>query len=93
MKPLEIYISHPKPDSAMGNTGISVKTSTFLMIGLGFLVLVDVLIQTAAASEPEQIQIEYDRPNRAPLLLIVTTKLQESRIPKWEQILSGAAVC
>ena len=41
----------------------------------------------------EQIQIEYNRPNRAPLLLIVTTKLQESRIPKWEQILSGAAVC
>ena len=58
MKPLEIYISHPKPDSAMGNTGISVKTSTFLMIALGCLVLVDVLIQTAAASEPEQIQTE-----------------------------------
>tara|TARA_B000000441_G_C21727607_1_gene343744 strand:- start:785 stop:1348 length:564 start_codon:yes stop_codon:yes gene_type:complete len=40
-----------------------------------------------------QLAAEYQRPSRAPLLLIITTKFQESRIPKWEQILSGGAVC
>jgi len=53
----------------------------------------DIFKRDNPEATPEQIQIEYDRPNRAPLLLIVTTKIQESRIPKWEQILSGAAVC
>lgn len=58
MKPLEMYISHPESNSAMGNTGISVRTSTLLTIALGCVVLVDILIQTATASEPEQIQPE-----------------------------------
>lgn len=44
------------------------------------------------ASE-EQIQAEYERPTRAPLMLVVHTKIENDRIPEWEQILSGAALC
>ena len=41
----------------------------------------------------EQIQFEYERPTRAPLMLAVSTKIENDRIPVWEQVLSGAAVC
>ena len=41
----------------------------------------------------DQVQFEYERPTRAPLMLAVSTKIEGDRIPKWEQILSGAAVC
>jgi len=40
-----------------------------------------------------QIAFERQRPCRAPLLLIVSTRIESDRIPRWEQILSGAAVC
>ena len=41
----------------------------------------------------EQLDFEYTRPCRAPLMLMVSTKIESLRIPSWEQILSGAAVC
>tara|TARA_Y100000588_G_scaffold330212_1_gene366959 strand:- start:1909 stop:2415 length:507 start_codon:yes stop_codon:yes gene_type:complete len=41
----------------------------------------------------EQIQAEYERPARAPVMLVVSTKIESDRVPEWEQILSGAAVC
>tara|TARA_B100000686_G_C16568261_1_gene851499 strand:- start:316 stop:924 length:609 start_codon:yes stop_codon:yes gene_type:complete len=41
----------------------------------------------------EQLELEYRRPLRAPLQLIISTKIENGRIPEWEQILSGAAVC
>ena len=41
----------------------------------------------------EQLEYEYNRPCRAPLLLVVSTKIESQRVPSWEQILSGAAVC
>lgn len=40
-----------------------------------------------------QLAFERVRPCRAPLLLIVSTHITSDRIPRWEQILSGAAVC
>jgi len=40
------------------------------------------------------LEIEQKRLSRAPLLLIVSTKIKSTeRVPRWEQILSGAAVC
>ncbi|MEM7125934.1 MAG: nitroreductase [Chloroflexota bacterium] len=43
---------------------------------------------------PEKIEQERNRPLRSPLILIVSTKIEsEERIPRWEQILSGGAVC
>ncbi len=45
------------------------------------------------ASE-KKIIFERERLCRAPLILIVSTKIEsEDRIPRWEQLLSGAAVC
>jgi len=44
-------------------------------------------------AEPKRIEFERQRPLRAPLLLIVSTKIESDRAPRWEQILSGAAVC
>ncbi len=44
------------------------------------------------ASE-KQLAYERNRPCRAPLLLVVSTRIESDRIPRWEQILSGAAVC
>ncbi|MEM7343886.1 MAG: nitroreductase [Chloroflexota bacterium] len=44
------------------------------------------------ASE-EKIAFEYQRPLRSPLMLIVSTKINTESIPRWEQILSGGAVC
>ncbi len=42
----------------------------------------------------EKVAVEYQRPLRAPLVLIVSTKINhKAPIPHWEQILSGGAVC
>ena len=41
----------------------------------------------------DQVEFECQRPYRAPLLLIISTKITSKRIPEWEQILSGAALC
>lgn len=42
----------------------------------------------------ERLVAERNRPLRSPLVLIVSTKIEsEERIPRWEQILSGGAVC
>ena len=48
--------------------------------------------QNPDASE-ERLEAERQRPQRSPLLLIVSTKIESERIPRWEQILSGGAVC
>lgn len=42
---------------------------------------------------PEQLAFERQRPLRAPVLLAVSTRIESDRIPRWEQVLSGAAVC
>ncbi len=44
-------------------------------------------------ADATRIEFEKQRPARAPLLLIVSTKIETERAPRWEQILSGAAVC
>lgn len=41
----------------------------------------------------ERLALERQRPQRAPLLLIVSTKIVSERIPRLEQLLSGDAVC
>lgn len=42
----------------------------------------------------DRVVAERNRPLRSPLVLIVSTKIEsEDRIPRWEQILSGGAVC
>lgn len=41
----------------------------------------------------ERLEAERRRPQRAPLLLIVSSKLESERIPRLEQLLSGGAVC
>lgn len=42
----------------------------------------------------KQVAFERERPQRAPLLLVVTSKIQKNhKIPELEQLLSGAAVC
>ena len=43
---------------------------------------------------PKQIQTEQNRFTRAPVVIAVVTQLAEPRkIPHWEQMLSGGAVC
>lgn len=44
-------------------------------------------------AKEERLEVERQRPQRAPLLLIVSTKIESKRIPRLEQILSGGAVC
>lgn len=41
----------------------------------------------------EKLEKERQRPLRSPLVLIVSTRIKSERIPRWEQILSGGAVC
>ena len=48
--------------------------------------------QNPDASE-ERLEVERQRPQRSPLLLIVSTKIETERIPRLEQILSGGALC
>ena len=45
-------------------------------------------------ADNERVTIESQRLLRSPLVLIVSTKIESvARIPRWEQILSGGAVC
>ncbi|HET8728537.1 MAG TPA: nitroreductase [Alphaproteobacteria bacterium] len=47
-----------------------------------------------ADANDKQIAFERERPQRAPLLLVVTSKIRKHhKIPEMEQLLSGAAVC
>lgn len=43
--------------------------------------------------EEERLETEWQRPQRAPLLLIVSSNIESERIPRLEQLLSGGAVC
>ena len=57
----------------------------------------DVFADTFKKYNPDaseaRLQQEKQRPIRAPLLLIVSTRIESERVPRWEQILSGGAVC
>ena len=53
----------------------------------------DVFKRKNPEATQEQINFENERPTRAPLMLVVSTKIESDRVPEWEQILSGAAVC
>jgi len=39
------------------------------------------------------VKTESERPCRAPVLLVISTKIVSDKIPRWEQILSGGALC
>ena len=53
----------------------------------------DIFKRNNPEATAEKIEFEYNRPCRAPLMLMISTKIESQRIPAWEQILSGAAVC
>jgi len=53
----------------------------------------DTFKQKSPDATEEQIAFEYERPTRAPLVLAISTRIENERIPEWEQILSGGAVC
>ena len=53
----------------------------------------DIFQRSHPEASAERLEFECNRPCRAPLMLIVSTKIESQRIPAWEQILSGAAVC
>lgn len=53
----------------------------------------DIFKRKNPEASAEQLDFEYNRPCRAPLMLMVSTKIESQRIPPWEQILSGAAAC
>lgn len=53
----------------------------------------DTFKQKNPDATPEMLAVEYGRALRSPLLLIISTKIESDRMPRWEQILSGAAVC
>ena len=53
----------------------------------------DIFKRKNPAASNELLDFEYRRPLRAPVLLIVSSKIENERVPEWEQILSGAAVC
>ncbi len=64
----------------------------------GQAALGDLLARLFAAQYPQandkQIAFERQRPQRAPLLLVVATRLRhDHKIPVMEQMLSGGAVC
>ena len=56
-------------------------------------VFADVYKKRNRDAKEERLEMERQRPQRAPLLLIVSTKIESERIPRLEQILSGGAVC
>lgn len=57
-------------------------------------IFADVYRNNNPEAKENQIKFEYQRPLRSPLVLIISTKIEsEDRIPRWEQLLSGAAVC
>lgn len=57
----------------------------------------EVFADTYRRQDPDaskaRIETERQRPQRAPLLLIVSSKIESERVPRLEQLLSGAAVC
>ena len=56
-------------------------------------VFADVFKKNNPEVEEKRVELERQRPQRAPLLLIVSTKIESERIPRLEQLLSGGAVC
>lgn len=56
-------------------------------------VFVDVFKKNNPDAKEERLELERQRPQRAPLLLIVSTKIESERVPRLEQVLSGGAVC
>lgn len=57
-------------------------------------VIADIFQRENADASERQLALEKERLLRSPLVLIVSTKIEdERRVPRWEQILSGAAVC
>ncbi len=56
-------------------------------------VFTDVFKKNTPEAEEKRLEIERQRPQRAPLLLVVSTKIESERVPRLEQLLSGGAVC
>lgn len=56
--------------------------------------LADLFVKAYPEANDKQIEFERNRPQRAPLLLVVTSKVRKDhKIPEMEQMLSGGAVC
>ena len=56
--------------------------------------LAELFVKANPDANNKQIEFERNRPQRAPLLLVVTSKLRKDhKIPEMEQMLSGGAVC
>ena len=56
--------------------------------------LADLFVAAYPEANDKQIEFERNRPQRAPLLLVVTSKVRKDhKIPEMEQMLSGGAVC
>ena len=54
----------------------------------------EVYLRQQPDATAKEIEFEAQRPCRAPLLLFIHTQIESTdRIPRWEQILSGGAVC
>lgn len=56
-------------------------------------IFADVFKKNNPTASQEQVQSEANRPMRAPLLLIVSTRITNQKVPRIEQVLSGGAVC
>ncbi len=57
------------------------------------VVFADIYAKKNPDAGKERLELERQRPQRAPLLLIVSTKIDSQPIPRPEQLLSGGAVC
>lgn len=53
----------------------------------------DVYLQDHPDATPEQLDHEKNRLMRAPLVVAVVSRIRESKIPVWEQLLSAGACC
>lgn len=57
-------------------------------------VLGDLFAREIPDANHKQVEFERQRPQRAPLLLVVTVKIRQGhKVPEMEQMLSGGAVC
>ncbi|MEM7535677.1 MAG: nitroreductase [Chloroflexota bacterium] len=57
-------------------------------------IFAEVFQQNNTDASEDRVTFERQRPLRSPLVLIISTKIESTeRIPRWEQILSGGAVC
>ncbi len=57
-------------------------------------ILADLFAREMPEANDKQIEFERQRPQRAPLLLVVTAKIRKNhKVPEMEQMLSGGAVC